>query len=184
MIIYWWHPLGFLGAWLSVDLVCWAVLARQNHRSKLIQQAGLFCRLYSEEAWGKLAHSLLLPLFSLFSTSQEHVHFSSLRFKKESLVFPASLPKTKRKLLGGKKKSTLCSPAFPFCRKMVLSPSHDMFNVANIHVLLLYAVHPKFLSFLIHRTSSCAECCFSLNCPNSLIYQPWLFEPLYSLWLF
>lgn len=46
MIMYWGIP------WVSkeYDLVCCAVLARQDHTLKIIQQAGLFCRLCLEAA--------------------------------------------------------------------------------------------------------------------------------------
>lgn len=170
MIIYWWYPLGFLGVWLSVDLVCCAILARQNHTSKTIQQAGLFCRLCSKEAWGKLAHSLLLPLF--FSGSHEHGHFSSLRLKKEEPCLSYLTSQNVKKIIWKTNKQNnppFVVHFFPLCREMPFSPSHDMFNIANIYVLSVYEDYKKILSFPINRTSSCAKWYFSLVCPNSLI---------------
>lgn len=161
MIIHWWHPLSFLGAWLSVHLVCCAVLVRQNQTWKIIQLAGLFCRLCSDEAWGKLAHSLLLPFF--FFPLAINMWISQVWDLKKKKGEPHFL-KCRESYLK-EKKSTLCWPIFPFSRETPFSPSHDMFNIANIHVLSVYEDYPKLFSFTINRNSCADTSHFSAQTP-------------------
>lgn len=181
MIIYLWHPLGFLGAWLSVDLVYCAVLARQNHTSKIIQQAGLFCRLCSERSLRQVSTQSLAASF--FPLAMNMCISQVWDKKKGEPCFSCLTSQNVKKIIWKKIIHPLLSSFFPLSREMPFCPSHDMFNITNVRILSVYK-DPKFFSFPKNRTSSCAECYFSLVCPNFFINQPWLFERLCSLWLF